>query len=140
MAINLASDAAPRAIAGGARPWYKLSLPGTASYEAFPKPALDPLLCWPDQYEPEIDTLRWSRALRWDAGLRDSRHALHGIYNHSTLVDTGFEQYTVNYAFNYLYDAIPSGAKGKTLIFDVNSEKDVEIKMRNFYSLLKVRQ
>ena len=51
--------------------------------------------------------------------------------------DTGFPQHVLNYAFNSLFDIIPSRADGHMLYFDVRqtsmAQSDVHAKKRNFY-------
>jgi len=134
--VDLSSDAPPRGHARGAseprqRPWYKLSLPGTMSYEAFSKPARDPLRCWPDEYDCQLDTNAWACAMDW-----------RGVpgYQCGVKVDTGFEPYTVNYAFNYLYASIPCKTdtrRGGVLVYDIKSDGDALLKQRNFYGMLQ---
>ena len=53
-------------LAPAARPYYHLSLPGTTAYPAFAsKPARDPLIHWPENYEPLLDTPAWQNAMPW---------------------------------------------------------------------------
>ena len=137
--IDLTSDAPPR-VGGqahtaigdeGPRPWYKLSLPGAQSYHAFSQPARDPLRCWPDVYDPMLDTSAWASAKDW-RGVKG--------FQKNVKSDVGFEPATVNYAFNYLYDHIPSGCDqrhGYALLFDVRNEAELDRKCRNFYGALK---
>lgn len=134
--IDLSSDAPPRGFVPNPsreRPWYKLSLPGTQRWQAFPNPAQDPLLCWPDKYSAELDTPAWEHAMDW-----------RGVagFHHSVKADTGFEPYTVNYAFNYLYDSVPIAYdnRGKALLFDARNEADAARKKRNFYAALQFIQ
>ena len=131
--IDLSSDAPPRAIQldlSRDRPWYKLSLPGTQHWPAFSQPAQDPLRCWPDKYSADLDTPAWSRVMDW-CGVAG--------FHKSVKVDTGFEPYTVNYAFNYLFESIPNAydARKKTLVYDVRNEADFERKQRNYYAALQ---
>ena len=86
---------------GDPRPWYHLTLPGTTQFPAFNvPPPKDPLLLWPDEWGP-ADADHWRDAMSWhdvpviSAGVKD---------------DLGFEQCTVNYAFNYCFRSIPSRA------------------------------
>ena len=101
---------------GDPRPWYHLTLPGTTQFPAFNvPPPKDPLLLWPDEWGP-ADADHWRDAMSWhdvlviSAGVKD---------------DLGFEQCTVNYAFNYCFRSIPSRADGEstTLLFDVRQGK-----------------
>jgi hypothetical protein len=133
--IDLSSDAPPRGLVPDSsreRPWYKLSLPGTQRWPAFSKPAQDPLHCWPDRYSAELDTPAWARAMDW--------RGVAGFHK-SVKADTGFEPYTVNYAFNNLFDSIPvtydSRRHGKVLLFDARNEADAERRKRNFYAALQ---
>jgi hypothetical protein len=53
--------------------------------------------------------------------------------------DTGYSEHVMNFAFNSLYDIIPSRGDGTLLYFDVRrhssqlAQADVHAKMRNFY-------
>lgn len=86
------------------RDWYKLTLPGTLNYPLFSRPARDPLTCWPDVYEPTMDTPAWERVLtNWSS--------IQG-YRSNVKLDTGFDQATINYAFNNLIDYIPTSNIG----------------------------
>ena len=79
----------------GDRPWYRLTLPGTQYYPAFKQPALDPLLCWPDQYQPTSEhSTAWGNSLKWD-----DVPLMHG----SVHAEMGFQPCTVNYAFNNIF-------------------------------------
>jgi hypothetical protein len=117
-----------------ARPWYRLSLPGTTSFPAFNvPPANDPLLCWPDKWSA-ADATQWHDAMAWDD--------VPG-YSAGVKADVGFEQSTVNYAFNYCFGGIPSRSDGESpvLLFDLRQgkrgEDDFRAKQRYFYAALK---
>ena len=129
----LASDSQPRTgvqdLFDDPRPWYHLSLPGTRRYAWIPKPARDPLLCWPDQYEPTIDTPAWEHCLtNW----KSIKGYHKGIYS-----DTGFHPATVNYAFNNLIDHIPSYSDGTHVQFGYEREDAFITKQCNFYGVLQ---
>ena len=130
----LASDSRPRAdvvadLFDDVRPWYHLSLPGTRKYSWFPKPARDPLLCWPDEYEPTTDTPAWEQCLTNWKGVKG--------YHKGILSDTGFQPATVNYAFNNLIDHIPSYSNGVDVEFGYEREDAFVRKQQNFYGMLQ---
>ena len=133
----LASDSAPRHGAAAtldhvARPWYKLSVPGTREYPWFPKPAQDPLRCWPDRYNPASDTPAWAAALtNWES-MKSSRRGV--------LSDTGFHPATVNYAFNNLIKHIPSSGNGTDVGFGYEKGDAFLTKQKNFYGALSYIQ
>lgn len=129
----LASDSAPRHDAAAtldhdARPWYKLGVPGTVAYPWFPKPAQDPLTCWPDVYNPTSDTPAWASALtNWESMKS---------YRCGVLSDTGFNPATVNYAFNNLINHIPSSGYGGVCGFGYEKGDAFLTKQNNFYGAL----
>ena len=129
----LASDSRPRNdtadLFDAARPWYHLSLPGTRKYAWFPRPARDPLLCWPDEYEPTIDTPAWEHCLTNWKSIRGYRK---GIFS-----DTGFHPAVVNYTFNNLLDHIPSYSDGASVEFGYEREDAFIRKQSNFYGMLQ---
>ena len=131
----LASDSAPRhgsAAMRDERPWYKLSLAGTQKYPWFSKPARDPLLCWPDEYDPSTDTPAWENMITNWSGVPG--------YHRGPLVDTGFQQATLNYAFNNLIDFIPSYSNGVHVEYGYDREDAFVMKQRNFYGALQYIQ
>ena len=126
------------------RKWYRLTLPGTTAWNAFSHPmtaggdlALDPLRVWPDAWTPSVQNPAWERAMTWDH--LDGFHA-------GMLSDVGIKQYAVNYAFNDLYEYIPSGCNDFNMLrFDVRpSSKNAVIdhltKQKNFYGALQYLQ
>ena len=127
------------------RPWYHLSLPGTTSWPAFRPPAApDPLQVWPDAWEPLLDCRPWAVALDWPAapGERGSLRVAEKIK-----ADIGFNVHTLNYAFNYVFDCIPTrfDEANKVPIFDLRREEryrelDFVEKQKNFYAGLKYIQ
>ena len=119
----------------GARPWYHLSLPGTTKFDAFTLlDYKDPLRVWPDEWRPDVDTVPWSKALDWSE--------VPGFAK-SVKSDVGFEDFTVNYTFNYCFDSIPTrlASDESCLIFDMRTgedgERDFLRKQQFFYSALK---
>ena len=48
-----------------------------------------------------------------------------------------FEQCVLNYAFNDLYECIPTGARGQMLTYDCSRERHIAAKQRNFYGVLQ---
>ena len=117
------------ALSFGDRPWYRLTLPGTQCYPAFKQPAIDPLLCWPDEYQPTSEhSTAWGNSLKWD-----DVPLMHG----SVHAEMGFQPCTVNYAFNNLFHSIPIRANASgALVYDVRGgdrgEADFVTKKRNF--------
>ena len=118
------------------RPWYHLLLEGVSTFKAFPKPRLpdgtvagNPLTLWPDEYTPELDNKAWADALEWNQP--KLRHT-------SVLADTGFTPHVINYAFNHVFDDVPSTCCkwSKRLGFESNTEAQVALKQRNFYAAL----
>ena len=135
--VDLSSDAPPRGLCSDGhrdddeRPWYTLTLNGASDFMAFPSVgAKDPLRHWPDVYDAAIDTPQWAGAMDW-RGVQGCHGNVH--------TDTGFEPYTVNYAFNYLCHWIPSGVDHRgCLVFD--ADKSLDTKQRNFYAMLQYIQ
>lgn len=129
----LASDSRPRNgvadLFDDPRPWYHLSLPGTRKYSWLPRPARDPLLCWPDEYEPLIDTPAWEH---WITNWKSIKGYHKGIFS-----DTGFHAAPVNYAFNNLIDYIPSYSDGTNVEFGYEREDAFITKQCNFYGVLQ---
>ena len=109
-----------------------MSLPGTRYYRWFPKPARDPLTCWPDEYEPSTDTPAWAAALTNWPGVKGFRRGI--------LADTGFMPATVNYAFNNLVEHIPSSGAGAYVDFGYENGDAFLTKQRNFYGALQYIQ
>ena len=133
----LASDSPPRHGAAATldldiRPWYRLSCAGTRKYTWYPKPAQDPLTCWPDRYNPTSDTPAWAEWLtNWES-LKGHRCGVRS--------DTGFHPATVNYAFNNLIDHIPSSGDGTAIGFGYEKEDAFLVKQKNFYGALSFIQ
>ena len=117
-----------------ARSWYHLTLPGSMSFKAFNlPPPKDPLLLWPNEWFPDDDVVPWHKALSWE-----DVPAFRGNMKEQV----GFEQFTVNYAFNYCFDQIPTREdKEARLLFDVRDnqrgEADFLAKQRYFFSVLQ---
>tara|TARA_B110000046_G_scaffold185122_1_gene225654 strand:+ start:1726 stop:2532 length:807 start_codon:yes stop_codon:yes gene_type:complete len=128
-----------------ARPWYRLTLRGVQSWQAFRPPrAPDPLLVWPDAWEPLIHTTEYAKALTWAEapGIAGSKAVAEKV--HAAL---GWDVATVNYAFNFLFDDIPvrQDTKTKAMVFDIRREEryrenDFRAKQANFWAALKYIQ
>ena len=82
------------------------------------------LACWPDEWSSS-DNQQWADALEW-------RHV--PGYNTSVKEDCGVEKHTMNFAFNWCFDAIPSRCVGDTLHFDCRNQHDFHRKQINFYA------
>lgn len=123
------------ALVDPARPWYRLTLPGTTQFCAFPPPrlynntpALDPLLVWPDVWS-DVHADAWRKALVWD---------VNGRRTASITTDVGFNLETLNYVFNDVYSHIPStrNTSNGQLGFEATTTQHHEKKMTNFRAAL----
>ena len=56
--------------------------------------------------------------------------------------ETSFQQYTLNCAFEDLYDCLPSGKgrTGGTLIYDADTQAQVDTKKKNFFTAFRFIQ
>lgn len=93
----------------------------------------DVLAMWPHEYarvdhEYALENAQWARGLDW--------RATPG-YRHGPHMDCATDLCAFNYAFDALFDFIPSRHNGCVLTFDVRNTRDVESKMRTFYAAHK---
>jgi hypothetical protein len=90
----------------------------------------DVLAMWPHEYartdhEYDLENAQWSRGLDWRAtpGYKRGPHG-----------DCATPDFAFNYAFDALFDFVPSGHSGNVLLFDA---RNVQAKMRTFYTAHK---
>ena len=90
-------------------------------------PGRNVMALWPDEWDTEADNRMWSGALRFEAvcGAR-----------WKALPETGYHDFTLSYAFNALFDDVPSRSEGHTLYFDCQKVQHSEVKLRNFIAAL----
>jgi len=91
----------------------------------------DVLRCWPHEYDSDRDNAMWSSALDWDGTC--------GQRGGTTLQNCGFEPFTMNYAYDALFHAIPSGTDRRdtnVLLFNADTKQDHLAKRRNFHAAL----
>lgn len=91
-------------------------------------PATDPLVVWPDRYDPSLDNAAWANLLEW-RGVKG--------YHEGPKGDCGLEPFALNYAFDRLAFAVPSTTTGTHIQFESRGLTDVEKKKRNFYAALQ---
>jgi hypothetical protein len=103
-----------------------LSLPPAEGGLGVLRPGKDVLRCWPDEYDTVQENAAWTSALDWPM--------LHGRHV-DLLVDCGYEPFAMNYAYNALFDHIPSGTSrdGKVVLFKADTREDHLRKQQNFY-------
>ena len=93
----------------------------------------DVLAMWPHEYartdnEYTLENAQWTSGLNW-RGTTGYYRGPHG--------DCATEPFAFNYAFDALFDFIPSRHDGCILTFDVRNTRDVQAEMRTFYAAHK---
>ena len=94
-------------------------------------PGKDVLQCWPHEYNSAVENQRWAAALPDWADACGQRGG--------TKLNCGFEEFTMNYAYDALFDSIPSGTERgneKVVLFTANKPEDHLAKRRNFHAAL----
>lgn len=90
----------------------------------------DPLDRWPHEYDSAAENRAWSQCLNWSAF-------------GNVVQECATELFTFNYAFNALFDYIPSGynQRDKVVLFDVqrsgqysSAQAGYEAKMKNWFA------
>lgn len=94
-------------------------------------PGQDVLQYWPHEYDSAAENAVWATALDWTG--------INGWEGAGTKIACGFEQFTMNYAYDALFDYIPSGTERKNekvVLFTSHGKEAHLAKMRNFHAAL----
>ena len=94
-------------------------------------PGQDVLECWPHEYDSQTQNDAWNNALDW--------HDTCVQRGACTKQSCGYSTFTMNYAYDALFDHIPCGTlrkDKKVLLFKATSPEDHAAKMRNFHAAM----
>lgn len=90
-------------------------------------PGRNVLSLWPHEWDTHSDNNTWAGAIKYNSVLGP---------RFKPLEDTGYHAFTLGFAFNSLFDFIPSRSDGSILYFDCEKGLHAEAKLRNFSAAL----